>query len=209
MFYGNSWAASGEGPLWSRWGRGCCKCSNYGTLCALPGSKRPLPLCTEPPPPRDHRAAPAKVVTLLPAQQEGPAAVTARLSRERASGRGGAGPAGDQRPLQGTRRPWEQEDRPSLLILWVFCRLQAGGVGRGFVGLWPRAGTAASPGCRPPTRLESPWLPRSSESPCELGWSCERVGGRPLLRDTCWLGRPLAWAHRCHHVCCSGSPASL
>lgn len=56
---------------------------------------------------------------------------------------------GDQLPLQGTRSPWEQEDRPLLLILWVFCRLQAGGVGRGFVGLWLRAGTAASPGLSP------------------------------------------------------------
>lgn len=64
-------------------------------------------------------------------------------------GSGRAGPAGDQLPLQGTRSPWEQEDRPSLLILWVFCRLQAGGVGRGFVGLWLRAGTAASPGLSP------------------------------------------------------------
>lgn len=85
-------------------GRGCCKWSSYGTLCALPGSKRPLPLCTEPRPPRDHRAAPAKVVTLLPAQQEGPAAVTARLCREWASGQGGS-PVGHQLPLQGTRKP--------------------------------------------------------------------------------------------------------
>lgn len=44
---------------------------------------------------------------LLPTQEAGPAAVTAQLSREPASGQGGQALQGTMLPLEGTRRPLE------------------------------------------------------------------------------------------------------
>lgn len=116
------------------------------------------------------------------------------LSRERAAGQGGQALQGTSCLRRGPGAPWGQEDRPSLLILWVFCRLQAGGVGRGFVGLWLRAGTAASPGlCRPPTGWKVPGCPGARKVPASWaghvrGWAGGRGWGHLLAMKATGLG---------------------
>lgn len=106
MFYRNSWAASGEGPLWSRWGRGCCKCSNYGTLLCpsweqetpafvhrAPAAQRP-PSCTCKSGDAAARSAGGGLQLLLPGCPESGPRV-----REITPCGGPAAFAGDQEPL--------------------------------------------------------------------------------------------------------------
>lgn len=110
----------GRGLCGADGGGGAASGATMAPFCALPGSKRPLPLCIEPQPPRDHRAAPAKVVMLLPAQQEGlqlllPGCPESgpRVREGRPCG-GPAAFAGDQEPL-GTGGPTLASDSLGFL----------------------------------------------------------------------------------------------